>query len=291
MEYAIYKTEGSRNSPLLKLSLYLLSMLGLIASFDISGAVWSPRETAVFDLVNQQRTLNNLPPLVQNDQLHDSARGHSRSMATNDFFSHTTLEGSNGVTFVDRLRDVGHVDWTYGGENIAGGHGRTFTPLEQMQPVDAAHSVMYGTVDIADLNSFFFTDPQDSWNSWDRVGDGITGAQWDAWYSHRREASNYRSDGGWMGSQGHRENILSRLFDRVGVGYFWESDDSAPILGDEDEITFPLHTYWTQDFTGDEIVDPVPLPGAFWLLGSALAGLFAVGHRRRETGSDCGPLA
>ncbi|MES9971194.1 MAG: CAP domain-containing protein [Candidatus Thiodiazotropha sp.] len=280
MEYVIYRARAGRDLPLLKIVLYLLSMLGILAAFDSHGAVWSPRETAVFDLVNQQRTMNNLPPLVQNEQLHNSAQGHSQSMAENDFFSHSTLAGSNGSTFVDRINVSGYRDWTYAGENIAGGHGRSYPPATQMAPSAAARSVMFGTADIADLNSFFFTDPQDSWASWDKVGEGITGTQWNAWNSFRRESSNDQSDGGWMGSQGHRQNILSNLFDDIGVGYYWEAEDTAPILGDEDDITFPLHTYWTQDFTGDEEVDAVPLPGAFWLLGSALAGLFAVGRRR-----------
>jgi uncharacterized protein YkwD len=43
---------------------------------------------------------------------------------------------------------------------------------------------------------------------------------------------------GWMGSEGHRENILNSGFEELGVGYS-TSDDGT--------------TYWTQDF-GAEIV-------------------------------------
>jgi uncharacterized protein YkwD len=293
MERAISRADKKAYSPLRILSTYLLFTVALAASFDINAAEWTDRETLVFELVNQQRGINNLPPLVQNQALHDSALGHSQSMAANDFFSHTTLAGDNGSTFVERVSAVGHTNWTYGGENIAAGHGRTYDdpgPAVEMEPEDAARSVMYGTADRAQLNDFFFTDPQDNWSGWDEVGAGISGADWNAWHNHRRETTNDQRDGGWMGSEGHRENILSVLYDEIGVGYFWEPGDVAtdldPILTDEelDPITFPLHTYWTQDFTGDAVVAPVPLPGAFWLLGSALVGLFAFGRNRKEPG-------
>ncbi len=242
-------------------------------------AAWLPQETAVFDLVNLQRAINNLPPLAQNELLHESALGHSQSMADNDFFSHTTLVGDNGTTFLDRVRDVGHTDWYYGGENIAGGHGRTYPPLLEMDPLDAAHNVMYGTADLAELNDFFFTSPDDSWATWDEVGVNINGEQWNSWNSFRQSQSSDQLDGGWMGSEGHRVNILSNLFDDIGVAYVWDPDDASPILTDGDDIGFPLHTYWTQDFTGDQIVAPVPLPGALWFLASGLVGMIMVGRR------------
>ncbi|MES9812756.1 MAG: hypothetical protein ABW161_08165 [Candidatus Thiodiazotropha sp.] len=95
-----------------------------------------------------------------------------------------------------------------------------------------------------------------------------------------RQTTNHQRDGGWMGSHGHRENILSVLFDEIGVGYFWEPGDTTPILGDHGEIPFPLHAYWTQDFTGDDLVAPVPLPGAFWLLGCGVIGLLLLDRHR-----------
>jgi uncharacterized protein YkwD len=278
MNLTVYGIRESRNSSFLSRKLSPLLLVCLAVPQLVLAAEWTPRETAVFDLVNLQRSINSLPPLVQNDLLHTTALEHSQSMADNGFFSHTTLVGDNGTQFWDRFRDVGYLDWTYGGENIAGGHGRTYPPPEQLEPTDAARNVMYGTADLDELNAFFFSSSTNNWTSWDEVGVDITGDQWDSWHTFKQEQSNNQLDGGWMGSHGHRDNILSILFDDIGVGYVWEPDDTAPIQWDEGEIGFPLHTYWTQDFTGDDIVAPVPLPGAFWLLASGLAGLIVAGR-------------
>ena len=58
-------------------------------------------------------------PLAWNCQLEDAALGHSASMAENDFFSHTGLDGSSPG---DRISATGYVWRTYG-ENIAAGYG------------------------------------------------------------------------------------------------------------------------------------------------------------------------
>lgn len=58
-------------------------------------------------------------PLVWNKPLKRSAQGHSRDMATKNFFSHT---GSNGSSMVDRDEDAGYTHWSALGENIAAGY-------------------------------------------------------------------------------------------------------------------------------------------------------------------------
>jgi hypothetical protein len=243
----------------------------------------------VFELVNYQRTINGLDPLRRDDRLHAAAVQHSQSMADNSFFSHTTLVGDNGVSPGDRISYAGY-KFRVGGENIAAGHGRILSdPPLQMEPLDAARHVMFGTASLDEYNAFF----TNSVDSWDRVGVGVSADEWDAWHEYRLtplpcdydgdgdvdgECSN---DGGWMGSSGHRETILSDLVEDVGIGYVWDPDDAAPILMDQGEIPFPLHTYWTQDFAAGDSVSPVPLPGALWLLASGLAGMIMLGRERK----------
>ncbi len=57
------------------------------------------------------------PPLAPNDLLAAAARAHSEDMATNDYVSHTGLDGSQPS---DRIFRQGYL-WSRGGENIAAG--------------------------------------------------------------------------------------------------------------------------------------------------------------------------
>ncbi|MCU7918397.1 MAG: hypothetical protein KZQ95_08555 [Candidatus Thiodiazotropha sp. (ex Epidulcina cf. delphinae)] len=257
----------------------LLVVMGMASPLRAYAAIWGTEETVVFDLVNLQRGFNSLNALQQDDRLYAAALGHSQSMADNGFFSHNTLAGSNGATFDARVTDAGY-HWTAVGENIAAGQGRVFPGPTQMSAADAARDVMYGTADFGLINAFFTDYAGVSAFDWNDLGDGLTGAHWDAWQADQG------GSGGWMGSSGHRNNILSDLFDDLGVGYAWEPDDSDPILLDGGGfLNYPLHTYWTQSFAAGDSLAPVPLPGAFWLLGSGLAGLVLVSRQRRATAS------
>ena len=55
--------------------------------------------------------------LAWNDRLFSAAARHSRDMAVNNYFSHTSLDGR---TFSRRITDEGYA-WSFAGENIAAG--------------------------------------------------------------------------------------------------------------------------------------------------------------------------
>ncbi|MGD8907917.1 MAG: CAP domain-containing protein [Chromatiales bacterium] len=65
-------------------------------------------------------------PLAWHCQLESTAQGHSSSMATNDFFDHTGLDGSSPS---DRITAAGY-EWRTYGENIAAGYGDAQTAME-----------------------------------------------------------------------------------------------------------------------------------------------------------------
>jgi uncharacterized protein YkwD len=303
-----HRRQGSPGSYTLKPFINLSLLVAAFAPLSLSAAAWSSQEMLVFELVNHQRSINNQDPLRWDDRLHAAAVSHSQSMADNGFFSHTTLRGGNGEVSAQRISYAGY-RFTVSDENIAVGHGRFFDSndtLVQLDPMDAAHHVMYGTADLNEYNAFF----SNSVDSWDEVGVGISGDDWNAWHNRyvvEEEGEEWvdkwdgewngycdfdgdgkadgacSRDGGWMGSQGHRETMLSDLFEDIGVGYVWDPDDTTPILWDEGEISFPLNTYWTQDFAAGDSLAPVPLPGALWLLLSGLGGLVILGRGGKGT--------
>lgn len=67
----------------------------------------------------------------------------------------------------------------------------------------------------------------------------------------------------WMGSAGHRSNILSTNFREIGVGYFLDAADAANVRMDLDSncvhegLDGPFFHYWTQDFGRRNDVYPV----------------------------------
>jgi uncharacterized protein YkwD len=77
-------------------------------------------ELRAFDLINQQRSLIGLGPLVWCDDAAKIARLHSENMATYNFFSH---KGLDGLLVNDRADLFGVKKWQAIGENIAYNQG------------------------------------------------------------------------------------------------------------------------------------------------------------------------
>jgi uncharacterized protein YkwD len=71
----------------------------------------------VLSIVNAERAQANCGPLTINNQLTAAAQGHSEDMATQNYFSHTSLDGSSAA---DRVTRAGY-DWSMVAENIAAG--------------------------------------------------------------------------------------------------------------------------------------------------------------------------
>jgi uncharacterized protein YkwD len=210
---------------------------------------WDPYEQQVFELVNLQRDLHGLSAITADSRLQDAADLHSENMAVNDFFSHISPDGSQPW---DRIGAQGY-HWRSCGENIAAGYSDP-------------HSVMYGTSDLNLLSDFSSDLGHSGFSGWDEVGQGWTDTDWDAWYAYRSKS------GGWMGSAGHRENILNAAYTDIGVGYYYLGSDTG---------NNNYYHYWTQDFASGDTADdpaPAPIPAAVWLFGSGLCGL--VGLRR-----------
>jgi uncharacterized protein YkwD len=98
------------------------------ATVVVTSSSGSAFEDQVLTLVNQRRAAGAVcggtafgpaAPLAMNASLRTAARGHSLDMATQNYFSHTSLDGR---TFDQRIRDAGYTAPTALGENIAAGY-------------------------------------------------------------------------------------------------------------------------------------------------------------------------
>lgn len=83
----------------------------------IASDILQPAELEVFNIVNQERAINNLNMLSIDASLTAAARAHSQDMSQQNYFSHTSLDGRGPG---QRITDAGY-SWNTYGENIAAG--------------------------------------------------------------------------------------------------------------------------------------------------------------------------
>ena len=234
-------------------ALAAITLLGLFCTSPVSAALyddWHDQEKQVFNMVNLQRNHIGLSDLIPDSRLHVAADLHSQDMAENDYFDH---DSQDGTEFWERVHAQNY-DYDHTGENIAAGYPN-------------AYSVMYGTDDMGRLSDFDLQLGNNGFSSWDEVGQGWSDADWDAW--DRVKPTQWEGTdkedgfGGWMGSSGHRKNILMADFTDIGVGYYYLQSD----IGDVNS-----HHYWTQDFASGDTA-AVPIPPAILMFGSGLIGM------------------
>lgn len=51
----------------------------------------------------------------------------------------------------------------------------------------------------------------------------------------------------WMGSDGHKKNILNCALREIGVGFYYQPDDQGNVRDDQGNPGGPYRYYWTQD--------------------------------------------
>ncbi len=128
-------TKPGLPSPILAtLAVATLLTVALLSSSNTSaqGQTLTSLEQDVFNLVNQQRAANNLPPLSLDMRLVQSSRAHSQAMINSHEFAHQVTgelpmcaSGANN----DRYDAVGYV-WNRCGENIAAGYATAQTVMD-----------------------------------------------------------------------------------------------------------------------------------------------------------------
>ncbi len=173
---------------------------------------WSPVEEELLVLINRQRALHGLAVLRADPRLHRAAVLHCREMAAHRYLGHDSPDGRD---FGRRAREQGY-GWQRIGENVA--------LLVLARPEgDLARRVMFGSNRLDELAAFALQGGLPVPRTWADVGRGWSGRDWDAWQRLRR------GRGGWMGSAGHRDNILLTGITDLGTGHAERSDGAGMV--------------------------------------------------------------
>jgi uncharacterized protein YkwD len=146
-------------------------------------------EKEIHELVNKEREEHGLKALKWDDKLADISRKHSEDMAKRNFFSHDNLDGQDPT---DRGNAAGyycHKD--YGAHYTEG-------LAENIFQNNLYDSITY-------INAI----PIYDWNSQSEIASSTVD--------------------GWMSSVGHRENILTKDYDKEGIGIYISSDSEVLI--------------------------------------------------------------
>jgi len=151
-------------------------------------------EYLVHELTNQERLNHGLSQLAFDLEITQIARGHSLDMASRNYFAHETPDGLNPTDRADQLG--------YSCQKIVG-------------------LLIYSGIAENIFQGHLF-------DSYYTVNDMITSYDWIS----EEQIAQITVDG-WMNSPGHRENILTEIFDREGIGV---------------EITPDHKVYVTQNF-------------------------------------------
>jgi uncharacterized protein YkwD len=136
-------------------------------------------EYLVHEYTNQERLNHGLSSLSFDSEITQVARGHSSDMAEREYFAHETPEG---LTPTDRADQKGYSCQKMVGLLIYSG---------------LAENIFQGHL----------------FDSYYTINGEITSYEWNT----EEEIAKITVDG-WMNSPGHRENILTEIFDREGIG-------------------------------------------------------------------------
>lgn len=149
-------------------------------------------EKQVHIRTNQYRIENGLNTLSWDDTLSNIARNHSQDMASRDYFSHDSPEGKDPT---DRGTSQGYRCQKTVGNLIYSGIAENIF-----------QNNLYDSVTIIGIVPIY------DWNSQDELAKSTVD--------------------GWMESLGHRENILTKTYDREGIGVEISSDSKVYITQD-----------------------------------------------------------
>jgi uncharacterized protein YkwD len=118
--------------------------LGIAQASPVRWYCADSSELAFLALINDYRASKGLGKLALGRYIGAAAQHHSQDMAARDYFGHTTLGTSAGMT--ERMRNHGYaVDTTWHGEIIAAGRATALGALEQWKNSPGHNAIMLST--------------------------------------------------------------------------------------------------------------------------------------------------
>ena len=152
----------------------------------------SELELQIHNLVNEERQKHGLKTLNWDSKLADIARKHSQDMAQNNFFSHVNIKGQDPT---ERGRLVGYYCRKDFGSYYTEG---------------IAENIFQNN--LYDSVTYYNGIPSYDWKTQEEIAKSTVS--------------------GWMDSPGHRQNILTAIYDKEGIGIAISSDDEVLITQD-----------------------------------------------------------
>jgi len=167
-------------------------------------------ENGIHQEINKIRIRHGLDILTWDFELRSIASAHSEDMADNNFFSHTNLQGDEPS---DRAKAVGYSTRKRVGKYIYDGIGENILTTWTYSYYDC-YSEPVDYLALNEVNQMeyvtFCSDKRNfDWNS-------------------EQDIINQAVDG-WMNSPGHRQNILTKMYDNEGIGVAISSNDEILI--------------------------------------------------------------
>jgi len=149
-------------------------------------------KTEIVQLVNSERAAYKLPPLKENFYLENAAQAHAKDMDERGYFSHFTPEGKN---YIDRVRLAGYLNVNPSACSCT----QQFTLGLNTESIleSGPNHLTLGTQTCSCKPVY-------------ALGENIARGQ--------ITAKEVMED--WMASTTHRENILRKTFDEIGIGLF-----------------------------------------------------------------------
>ena len=196
-----------KNFKLFGIFVVALSLFVSLSGFPLAVSAQTSIETDFMNILNTQRIALGKNSLAINSSLSTAAYLHSKDMAENNYFSHTSPDGQ---TMVQRVTAAGYTDWTSLGENIAYCYGASdaTTVYDMWENSPGHYANMIG--DFTDAGLGVYTLNNYTYYTLD-LGENITPGSSDATLSNLTISSGTLTPGFTSGITSYTDSVANNV--------------------------------------------------------------------------------